>query len=193
VGWSDSGAQWRLGGGSHGIAKFFTDVAESAAVELGHSGGPSALFFWLDLLKRDSPFYKSSGSGGVINRVSEASAEYCLKCETHAKVDARAKAAKQVATEPIAQEKSTLSQGPKRRGPKPRHSEVKLDEVPKRRREILKRFRVDRGIGTMQDLARHLGMSLTAIHGIVRDDTTRYSQETRLEFLKKIGVDPEKW
>lgn len=84
-GWSDSGDPWYLSNGDHGIAKLFTIAAESAAIELGHAGGPTALFFWLDLLRQDSPFYKPFGLGGYIYRVCDASAEHCLRCETNVK------------------------------------------------------------------------------------------------------------
>lgn len=66
-------------------------------------------------------------------------------------------------------------------------------ETRKRRREILRRYRTAKSLATMPDLARHLGMSVTAIQGIVRDDGTRYGQQTLADFLKKIGVKPGEW
>lgn len=59
---------------------------------LGYDG-PTPLFYWLGLLRRDSPFYKRSegilhevngnisSDRGVIERVCLASAEYCHRCE----------------------------------------------------------------------------------------------------------------
>jgi hypothetical protein len=90
-GWSNSGDPWYLDNDSDAIRKLYSWAAESAAVELGHPGGPAALFFWLDLLRRDSPFFKPFGLGGHIYRLCDASAEYCLKCETNAKAAARGK------------------------------------------------------------------------------------------------------
>jgi hypothetical protein len=87
-GWTN-GDPWYLSNGENAIKKLFSWAAESAAVELGHLGGASALFFWLDLLRRDSPFYKQWSDGGYIYRLCDASAEYCLKCETNAKAAAR--------------------------------------------------------------------------------------------------------
>lgn len=84
-GWSDSGKPWYLNNADDAIKKLFTWAAESAAVELGHPGGEEALFFWLDLLRRDSPFFKPFGVGGYIFQVCNASAEYCIKCETDVK------------------------------------------------------------------------------------------------------------
>ena len=57
------GDKWSLERASDAIKKFFSDAAESAAVELGHSGGPSAVFYWLDLLKGDSPFCRPFCNG----------------------------------------------------------------------------------------------------------------------------------
>jgi hypothetical protein len=88
-GWSDSGKPWYLNNADEAIKKLFIWAAESASVELGHPGGEEALFFWLDLLRRDSPFFKVFGVGGYIYRVCDASAEYCVKCETDLKVARR--------------------------------------------------------------------------------------------------------
>jgi hypothetical protein len=96
-GWSDTGDQWRLDGANHTVKVNFRWLAERAAVELGHPGGRSGVVFWLDLLKRDSPNYKCAGSGssdngisrgehGKIDRVCEASADYCLRLETQDRI-----------------------------------------------------------------------------------------------------------
>jgi hypothetical protein len=96
-GWSDTGDQWRLDGADHNVKVNFELLAERASVELGHPSGRSAVVFWLDLLKRDSPNYNRTGSGtsdngitrdeyGKIDRVCEASAEYCLRLETQDRI-----------------------------------------------------------------------------------------------------------
>lgn len=93
TGWSETGDQWRLRGADRTVRVNFEWSAERAAVELGHHGGRSAVVFWLDLLKHESPNYKVTGSGssdngvtrnehGKIKRVCEASADYCLRLET---------------------------------------------------------------------------------------------------------------
>ena len=83
-GWS-SGDQWYLTNAKEAVREYFMWAAESASVELGHPGGPSSLFYWLDLLRRDSPYYRLFGKGGQVPCVCEASADYCLKLETNAK------------------------------------------------------------------------------------------------------------
>lgn len=63
----------------------------------------------------------------------------------------------------------------------------------RRRRGIINEYRRGHQIETMEQFARHVGVSLTAIQGMVRGDRTRYG-ETKLEvFLKAIGVLPSDW
>ena len=93
---NEAGEHWYLSGSKDKrLHKLFRWTAELAALKLGHSDGPSAFFFWLDLLRRDSPNFEMAGSGatrqaggpeehhefGTIRRVCEASADYCLKLE----------------------------------------------------------------------------------------------------------------
>jgi hypothetical protein len=98
----DDTKPWYLAGGPKDIHKRFEWFAESAAVRMGHAAGASAVFFWLDLLKGESPNYHPVNSshiekgdketrweGGTIECVCEASADYCLKCETQEKGEAR--------------------------------------------------------------------------------------------------------
>lgn len=101
----DDGTPWSLSGGSARIRALFEWLAQSAAVRLGHSGGPSAVFAWLDRLKAESPHYKGGITGtlyepkvspkkvrtesGLIVLLCLASAEYCLKCETDEKTHTR--------------------------------------------------------------------------------------------------------
>jgi hypothetical protein len=86
AGWTaectNSGGAWRLGNADDQIKTLFRFVAERAAVELGQTGGDSAVCFWLDRLREEGLFFKLDGIGGEIYRVCHASAEYCLKCES---------------------------------------------------------------------------------------------------------------
>jgi hypothetical protein len=89
-----NGEPWYLGGGPDDIRTNFEWLAESAAVRLGQPGGRNAVFFWLDLLRGESPHYRPLNSSqivkgketrwesGTIELVCQASAEYCIKCET---------------------------------------------------------------------------------------------------------------
>ena len=74
------------------IERLFKIVAESAAVELGHPGsGEAAVFTWLDHLRRAGIYVTSSTEGSwIIHRVCDASAEYCLKCETDVRTGVKA-------------------------------------------------------------------------------------------------------
>ena len=74
------------------IERLFKIVAESAGVELGHPGsGEAAVFAWLDHLRRAGIYVASSTEGSwIIHRVCDASAEYCLKCETDVRTGVKA-------------------------------------------------------------------------------------------------------
>jgi len=74
------------------IHAVFKWIAERAALKLGHAGGPAAVFFWLDLLKRDAPTSgvestaawtepKRTMSVAAWIELCEAWADYCLKLE----------------------------------------------------------------------------------------------------------------
>ena len=95
--WNEAGDQWYISGGADkAVHKKFEWLAERAAAELGHAGGASAVAYWLELLRRDSPSYQEQGAGkttksdgsveecriGIIQRLCEAAADYCLRCET---------------------------------------------------------------------------------------------------------------
>lgn len=73
-----------MGNASNQIRILFRFAAQRAAVQLGHPNDESAVYFWLDLLKQHGVFYKRAAGGGEIYRVCDASAEYCVKCETDA-------------------------------------------------------------------------------------------------------------
>jgi hypothetical protein len=102
--WSSSpfnnrGEHWFMAGSSlPSIIDSFKWAAERAAVLLGLPAGSSALFYWLNLLKDNSPRYQGGGSSethsddgtvtraevGTIRCVCLASEEYCFKLETEA-------------------------------------------------------------------------------------------------------------
>jgi transcriptional regulator with XRE-family HTH domain len=46
---------------------------------------------------------------------------------------------------------------------------------------------------TTADFARYVGISKTAIEGIVREDRKRYSLATRDRLLEKLGISIEDW
>ena len=102
--WNQTGAQWLLSASDPQVKEEFVSLAEEAAAKYGATrliqnaderwklGGQAALFFWLDVLKRESGKYKSDhgpirnadgsdaqGERGRINRVCEVSAGYCGK------------------------------------------------------------------------------------------------------------------
>jgi len=86
----EQGDQWSVRGADERVRTNFKWCAERAAAKLGHPGGSSAVCYWLDLLRRDSPHYRggmemvgdgAARSGGTIDHVCEASADYCLKLE----------------------------------------------------------------------------------------------------------------
>src|ERR1022692_4046879 len=94
--WNDSGDHWLISGvDDQSFYKLFMWAVERAAVLLGHTANP--LFFWLDLLKQESPRYSGGGTSetivgdqvskaetGTISTLCLASAEYCYRLETQA-------------------------------------------------------------------------------------------------------------
>jgi hypothetical protein len=66
-------------------------------------------------------------------------------------------------------------------------------ETKARRYAILKQWRAEKGLGTMGDLARHAGASVSAIQGMVRGDRSRYAEAKLEGFLKLIGVSRNNW
>jgi hypothetical protein len=95
--WNESGNQWQLDGGASGnVRDRFRMLALRGAAGLGHSEESTALVFWLNALKRESPSYKQDGQStdslpdgmqivaaiGSIRLVCRASADFCRHCET---------------------------------------------------------------------------------------------------------------
>jgi hypothetical protein len=65
-------------------------------------------------------------------------------------------------------------------------------QVKVHRERIVEEYRQRNGL-TMQDLARKLGMSSTAIYGIINDDRSRYKLEKRAKFLKDLNLTEDGW
>lgn len=96
IGWKPAGEKWKLYGGTKRTRTQFPWLAERAGTQLGHAGGPqSALFFWLNLLRSESPNSRGfeaalkdkdastvHSTSIVIESLCEASAEYCVRCES---------------------------------------------------------------------------------------------------------------
>jgi len=61
------------------------------------------------------------------------------------------------------------------------------------RRAIMKAFMTTNSLVGMDGLARHLGVSKSALHGMARGDRTRYRDDTLNGVLKKIGCPRSKW
>jgi hypothetical protein len=93
--WNEAGDKWYLSESNKRVHALFRWAVEQAALRLGHKDAATALFFWLDLLRRDSPNFRAikqssrrrKGTtkhveGGEVYRVCEASADYCLKLES---------------------------------------------------------------------------------------------------------------
>jgi hypothetical protein len=79
------------------ISDRFQELAERGAVLLGQPPGPSAAFYWLDVLRAESPRYRiirlTSGKpdgtpepdqGGVVVELCAASEQQCYRLETRA-------------------------------------------------------------------------------------------------------------
>lgn len=120
---------------------------------------------WLDLLLEKKSSHRV---GRSINNLCLASGEYC----------------EQILVEFERQEEALKL---------PSKPTLADQETRKRRRAILKRYRLGTQIATREDLALHLGISVSALEGMISGDRTRYSAERLSEFLKKIGVLPEDW
>jgi hypothetical protein len=87
--WRKGSKKWSFDNPSDATKALFRSVAESTAVELGHDGGPFAVAYWLGLLQSEGIFYRALPDGGEIYQVCNASAEYCVKLETVAKLAKR--------------------------------------------------------------------------------------------------------
>ena len=56
-GWDLAGNQWSIAGSNEVVIRQFKSAAERSAVLAGHPGGPTALGYWLDLLKQEGIGY----------------------------------------------------------------------------------------------------------------------------------------
>lgn len=66
-------------------------------------------------------------------------------------------------------------------------------QIVRRRRAILADYRQKNDAMTTSDFARHVGISMTAVEGIVREDRKRYSLATRDRLLERLGISIEDW
>ncbi len=66
-------------------------------------------------------------------------------------------------------------------------------DLKEQRMGILRAFAPSRDHKQMKDLARHLGVSPSALYGMVRDDRSRYSQDKLETVLSRIGCSRAKW
>ena len=82
---------------------------------------------------------------------------------------------------------------PQERSQQLSETETQISESLKRKRqEIVHRYNEEHELN-MAGLASHAFVSLSALHGIIREDRNRYSETTRNNFLKKIGVSVKRW
>lgn len=65
--------------------------------------------------------------------------------------------------------------------------------IQKRRWKIIQDYRGRHSLDSSKAFARHVGMSVDSIKGIVREDTRRFSPETRAELLTVLGVTRKQW
>ena len=61
-----------------------------------------------------------------------------------------------------------------------------------RRRNAVRKYRTDHDLNA-EGLARRLGMSPTAVRGVVREDRKRFSTETRTRLLMGLAISIEDW
>jgi len=137
--WNQTGAQWLLSASDPQVKEEFVSLAEEAAERYGRTtliqnaderwklSGEAALFFWLDVLKRETGKYKSDhgpvrnadgsnaeGERGKINRVCAASAVYCGKLARRGAAPAGSDVAlrgfREVEKEPIRMERPSRSE-----------------------------------------------------------------------------------
>jgi hypothetical protein len=120
-GWNKQGDPWYLSGidGAR-VHENFKWAAERAAVLLGQKPTPSSLFFWLDLLRKESPDYQREKLAeyrngievevdiGIIRSVCRASEEYCFKLETQYIANAPARRRKEAFVKMIERSQTTV-------------------------------------------------------------------------------------
>jgi hypothetical protein len=61
-----------------------------------------------------------------------------------------------------------------------------------RRRHAVQKYRADHDLDAV-GFARHVGISDTAVRGIIREDWTRFDQHTQDRLLRAIGMTREDW
>ena len=64
--------------------------------------------------------------------------------------------------------------------------------IVKRRKRLIQEYRTAHGL-TVADFARRLGMSETAVRGIIKEDRSRFAQDKRDKLLSVLGVSQSSW
>jgi hypothetical protein len=64
--------------------------------------------------------------------------------------------------------------------------------ITMRRRNIVRKYLADSSL-TMDGLARRCRTTSSVIHGMIREDRTRFGPDSLARFLKAIGVSAEEW
>lgn len=142
------GDKWTVSGSSDSVQRQFEWTVEHAALRLGAPAGKEPMWFWLDLLKKESGYFRPlNGSsnrrrseldsdtlcslereikvsdGGVIELPCRASAEYCIRCDTQEQLKAGTSKSEDLpagpATPPEASAKKPTDPGPRPPAPKP--------------------------------------------------------------------------
>ncbi len=66
------------------------------------------------------------------------------------------------------------------------------DDLVERRRPAVRKYRDDRDL-TATGFARVVGISATAVRGIIREDRTRFNRSTQDKLLTAIGITRDEW
>lgn len=196
------GEEWFFTGGSLESEQIFKGLAAQAVSGLGNLSQGEPWEAWLECLINYAGGIKGNQARWVlrveqlvtIQLVFYLSAEFCRFLRDMAplaKSDAEqprpdSSAVADTPREPAAEEPSAGNQ---------RHSETETQiskSLKKKRQEIVHKYAGDHDL-IMAGLANHVAISLSAIHGIIREDRSRYSEETRNRFLKKIGISLKRW
>jgi hypothetical protein len=96
----------------------------------------------------------------------------------------------QGAAEPLDTGSPAVENAPPARNKRPPVPNKALRKV---RQTILKRYKEKKGLSTMDDLARHLGVGRAALYGMTAGETRRYSDAKLDSVLKQIGCPRAEW
>ena len=192
-------SEWYIAEGPHdpqqrkSVHQQFQALATQAAIAAGVPRRPNMSDAWLDLLQQRSPDFRPAKvrlrsrdgtikeiDGGTIEHLCSASAEYCVVPETDAFAGRRASGTGKTSTR---RPKATNRRRPRR--------VVSVGTIT-RRRELVTKYKQAEDINAA-DLGRILDMDSSAVRGMIREDTTRYSEARLNKFLRALGVSREEW